>query len=107
MMIPLPRLSGREIFPKRFCRRRTSCVPILSYWELTAGDGWKKFCWGVLQKRFCIIPPVRCSSSLRNKRNNEKINSMNMKKLQDKTVLITGGLSGIGKACAVAAAKEG
>lgn len=30
-----------------------------------------------------------------------------MKKLQDKTVFITGGLSGIGKACAIAAAKEG
>jgi len=30
-----------------------------------------------------------------------------MKKLQDKTVFITGGLSGIGKACAMAAAREG
>ena len=30
-----------------------------------------------------------------------------MKKLQDKTVFITGGLSGIGKACALAAASEG
>ncbi len=30
-----------------------------------------------------------------------------MKKLIDKTVFITGGLSGIGKACAIAAAKEG
>jgi len=30
-----------------------------------------------------------------------------MKKLEDKTVFITGGLSGIGKACAIAAAKEG
>jgi NAD(P)-dependent dehydrogenase (short-subunit alcohol dehydrogenase family) len=30
-----------------------------------------------------------------------------MKRLQDKTVFITGGLSGIGRACAVAAAKEG
>jgi NAD(P)-dependent dehydrogenase (short-subunit alcohol dehydrogenase family) len=30
-----------------------------------------------------------------------------MKKLENKTILITGGLSGIGKACAVAAAKEG
>ncbi len=30
-----------------------------------------------------------------------------MKRLQDKTVFITGGLSGIGKACAVAAAREG
>lgn len=30
-----------------------------------------------------------------------------MKKLQNKTVFITGGLSGIGKACAIAAAKEG
>lgn len=30
-----------------------------------------------------------------------------MKKLENKTVFITGGLSGIGKACAVAAAKEG
>jgi len=30
-----------------------------------------------------------------------------MKKLADKTVFITGGLSGIGKACAIAAAKEG
>jgi NAD(P)-dependent dehydrogenase (short-subunit alcohol dehydrogenase family) len=30
-----------------------------------------------------------------------------MKKLENKTVFITGGLSGIGKACAVLAAKEG
>ena len=30
-----------------------------------------------------------------------------MKKLENKTVFITGGLSGIGKACAIAAAKEG
>ncbi|MDR3705709.1 MAG: SDR family oxidoreductase [Paludibacteraceae bacterium] len=30
-----------------------------------------------------------------------------MKNLQNKTVFITGGLSGIGKACAIAAAKEG
>ena len=30
-----------------------------------------------------------------------------MKKLQDKSVFITGGLSGIGKACALAAVKEG
>lgn len=30
-----------------------------------------------------------------------------MKKLQNKTVFITGGLTGIGKACAIAAAKEG
>lgn len=30
-----------------------------------------------------------------------------MKKLENRTVLITGGLSGIGKACAIAAAKEG
>ncbi|MBI2418286.1 MAG: SDR family oxidoreductase [Ignavibacteriales bacterium] len=30
-----------------------------------------------------------------------------MKKLEDKTVFITGGLSGIGKACAIAAAREG
>ena len=30
-----------------------------------------------------------------------------MKKLKNKTVFITGGLSGIGKACAIAAAKEG
>lgn len=30
-----------------------------------------------------------------------------MKKLENKTVFITGGLSGIGKACAMAAAKEG
>jgi NAD(P)-dependent dehydrogenase (short-subunit alcohol dehydrogenase family) len=30
-----------------------------------------------------------------------------MKKLENKTVLITGGLSGIGKACAIAAATEG
>lgn len=30
-----------------------------------------------------------------------------MKKLQNKTVFITGGLSGIGKACAMAAAREG
>jgi NAD(P)-dependent dehydrogenase (short-subunit alcohol dehydrogenase family) len=30
-----------------------------------------------------------------------------MKKLESKTVFITGGLSGIGKACAIAAAKEG
>lgn len=29
-----------------------------------------------------------------------------MKKLENKTVFITGGLSGIGKACAIAAAKE-
>ena len=30
-----------------------------------------------------------------------------MKKLENKTVFVTVGLSGIGKACAVAAAKEG
>jgi NAD(P)-dependent dehydrogenase (short-subunit alcohol dehydrogenase family) len=30
-----------------------------------------------------------------------------MKKLENKTVFITGGLSGIGKACAIAASKEG
>ena len=30
-----------------------------------------------------------------------------MKKLENKTVFITGGLSGIGKACAIAAAKQG
>jgi len=30
-----------------------------------------------------------------------------MKKLQNKTVFITGGLSGIGRSCAIAAAKEG
>lgn len=30
-----------------------------------------------------------------------------MKKLENKTVFVTGGLSGIGKACAIAAAKEG
>lgn len=30
-----------------------------------------------------------------------------MKKLENKTVFITGGLSGIGKACAIAAANEG
>ena len=30
-----------------------------------------------------------------------------IKKLENKTVFITGGLSGIGKACAIAAAKEG
>jgi NAD(P)-dependent dehydrogenase (short-subunit alcohol dehydrogenase family) len=30
-----------------------------------------------------------------------------MKKLENKTVFITGGLSGIGKACAISAAKEG
>lgn len=30
-----------------------------------------------------------------------------MKKLEHKTVFITGGLSGIGKACAIAAAREG
>ncbi len=30
-----------------------------------------------------------------------------MKKLENRTVFITGGLSGIGKACAIAAAKEG
>jgi len=30
-----------------------------------------------------------------------------MKKLNNKTVFITGGLSGIGKACAIAAASEG
>ena len=30
-----------------------------------------------------------------------------MKRLENKTVFITGGLSGIGKACAVAAAAEG
>ncbi len=30
-----------------------------------------------------------------------------MKKLENKTVFITGGISGIGKACAIAAAKEG
>lgn len=30
-----------------------------------------------------------------------------MKKLENKTVFITGGLSGIGRACAIAAAKEG
>ena len=30
-----------------------------------------------------------------------------MKKLEKKTVFITGGLSGIGKACAMAAAAEG
>jgi NAD(P)-dependent dehydrogenase (short-subunit alcohol dehydrogenase family) len=32
---------------------------------------------------------------------------MRMKKFENKTVFITGGLSGIGKACAMAAAKEG
>ena len=30
-----------------------------------------------------------------------------MKKFENKTIFITGGLSGIGKACAIAAAKEG
>jgi NAD(P)-dependent dehydrogenase (short-subunit alcohol dehydrogenase family) len=30
-----------------------------------------------------------------------------MKRLENKTVFITGGLSGIGKECALAAAKEG
>ena len=30
-----------------------------------------------------------------------------MRKLENKAVFITGGLSGIGKACAIAAAKEG
>ena len=30
-----------------------------------------------------------------------------MKKLENKVVFVTGGLSGIGKACAIAAAKEG
>ena len=30
-----------------------------------------------------------------------------MKKLENKTVFITGGLSGIGKACAIASAKQG
>ncbi|MBC7523380.1 MAG: SDR family NAD(P)-dependent oxidoreductase [Flavobacterium sp.] len=30
-----------------------------------------------------------------------------MKKLENKTVFITGGLAGIGKACAIAAAQEG
>jgi NAD(P)-dependent dehydrogenase (short-subunit alcohol dehydrogenase family) len=30
-----------------------------------------------------------------------------VKKLENKTVFITGGLSGIGKACAIAAAREG
>ncbi|MBI5727539.1 MAG: SDR family NAD(P)-dependent oxidoreductase [Ignavibacteriales bacterium] len=30
-----------------------------------------------------------------------------MKKLEGKTVFITGGLSGIGKSCAIAAAREG
>ena len=30
-----------------------------------------------------------------------------MKKLENKSIFITGGLSGIGKACAIAAAKEG
>jgi NAD(P)-dependent dehydrogenase (short-subunit alcohol dehydrogenase family) len=34
-------------------------------------------------------------------------NMCNMKKFENKTVFITGGLSGIGKACAMAAAKEG
>jgi NAD(P)-dependent dehydrogenase (short-subunit alcohol dehydrogenase family) len=37
----------------------------------------------------------------------KKINYSIMKKLENKTVFITGGLSGIGKACAIAAAKEG
>jgi NAD(P)-dependent dehydrogenase (short-subunit alcohol dehydrogenase family) len=36
-----------------------------------------------------------------------KLKPIHMKKLQDKTVFVTGGLSGIGKACAIAAAREG
>jgi NAD(P)-dependent dehydrogenase (short-subunit alcohol dehydrogenase family) len=37
----------------------------------------------------------------------QSANTGSMKKFEGKTVFITGGLSGIGKACAVAAAKEG